>query len=52
VFGFIGSCTFAKNGLHGESSAQHYGTAIVPARPRAPKDKSKVENAVQQVLSY
>jgi len=29
--------------------SQHYGTAIVPARPRAPKDKSKVENAVQQV---
>lgn len=29
--------------------SRHYGTAIVPARPRAPKDKSKVENAVQQV---
>lgn len=29
--------------------SQHYGTAIVPARPRAPQDKSKVENAVQQV---
>lgn len=29
--------------------SQHYGTAIVPARPREPKDKPKVENAVQQV---
>lgn len=27
--------------------AQHYGTAIVPARPRKPKDKAKVEVAVQ-----
>jgi len=26
--------------------AQHYGTAIVPARPRKPKDKAKVENGV------
>jgi hypothetical protein len=26
---------------------QHYGTAIVPARPRKPRDKSKVEVAVQ-----
>jgi transposase len=26
--------------------AQHYGVAIVPARPRKPKDKPKVENAV------
>jgi transposase len=29
--------------------SHHYGTAIVPARPRAPKDKPKVENAVRQV---
>ena len=28
---------------------QHYGTAIVPTRPRAPKDKSKVENGVRLV---
>jgi transposase len=27
--------------------AQHYGTAIVPARPRKPRDKAKVEVAVQ-----
>lgn len=26
--------------------AQHYGTAIVPARPRKPKDKAKVEQGV------
>lgn len=26
--------------------ARHYGVAIVPARPRKPKDKPKVENAV------
>jgi transposase len=27
--------------------AQHYGTAIVPARPRKPRDKAKVEVGVQ-----
>ena len=27
--------------------AQHYGTAIVPARPYKPKDKAKAEVAVQ-----
>jgi transposase len=26
--------------------ARHYGTAVMPARPYKPKDKSKVENAV------
>ena len=26
--------------------ARHYGVAIIPARPRKPKDKPKVENAV------
>ena len=29
--------------------AEHYGTTIIPARIRRPKDKAKVENAVQQV---
>ena len=29
--------------------ANHYGVAVVPARVRKPKDKAKVENAVQQV---
>lgn len=27
--------------------ARHYGTAVVPARPRKPRDKAKVEVAVQ-----
>jgi transposase len=27
--------------------AQHYGTAILPARPAAPRDKAKIEVAVQ-----
>ncbi len=26
--------------------AEHYGSAIIPARPRKPRDKAKVENAV------
>ena len=30
-----------------ERLAQHYGTAVVPARPRKPKDKAKAERAVQ-----
>ena len=29
--------------------ARHYGTVIIPARKRKPKDKAKVENGVQQV---
>jgi transposase len=29
--------------------ARHYGIAVIPARPRKPRDKAKVENAVQQV---
>jgi transposase len=29
--------------------AQHYGVAVLPARVRKPKDKAKVENAVQVV---
>jgi transposase len=29
--------------------AEHYGTTIIPARVRRPRDKAKVENAVQQV---
>lgn len=30
-----------------EELAQHYGTAVVPARPAHPRDKAKVEVAVQ-----
>jgi transposase len=29
--------------------ARHYGTAVLPARVRKPRDKGKVENGVQQV---
>ncbi len=32
-----------------QDMAAHYGAAIIPARVRTPKDKSKVENGVQQV---
>jgi transposase len=32
--------------------AQHYGTAIVPARPYKPRDKAKVEVAVQVVQRW
>ena len=32
--------------------AQHYGTAILPARSRKPKDKSKVEKAVQDIQHW
>lgn len=31
---------------------QHYGTAIVPARPRKPRDKAKVEVGVQVVQRW
>lgn len=30
-----------------EEMARHYGTTVVPARPRRPRDKAKVEVAVQ-----
>jgi transposase len=32
--------------------AEHYGTAILPTRPRKPRDKAKVEVAVQIVQRY
>ena len=32
--------------------AEHYGTAIVPARPRKPRDKAKAETAVQVVQRW
>jgi transposase len=35
-----------------EEMAEHYGTAILPARPRKPKDKSKVEVGVQIVQRW
>lgn len=30
-----------------QDMATHYGTAVIPARPRRPRDKSKVETGVQ-----
>ena len=35
-----------------EEMAQHYGTAVVPARPRRPRDKAKVEVGVQVVQRW
>ncbi|MFQ5601553.1 MAG: IS21 family transposase [Candidatus Krumholzibacteriia bacterium] len=35
-----------------EELAEHYGTAIVPARPRSPRDKAKVEACVQVVQRW
>lgn len=35
-----------------EEMAGHYGTAILPARPRHPKDKAAVENAVLVVQRW
>lgn len=35
-----------------EEMAQHYGCAVVAARPRRPKDKAKVEVAVQVVQRW
>ncbi|RZI45452.1 IS21 family transposase [Candidatus Finniella inopinata] len=32
-----------------QDMASYYGVAIIPTRSRSPKDKAKVENAVQQV---
>src|SRR5260221_14499571 len=32
--------------------AAHYGTAILPARPRRPRDKAKVEQAVLMVEGW
>lgn len=36
----------AINRIYGDMAA-HYDTAVVPARPKKPKDKVKVETAVQ-----
>lgn len=35
-----------------EEMARHYGTSVFPARPRKPKDKAKVEVAVQVVQRW
>ena len=46
--GVIKACFYNPeiNRTYGDM-ATHYGTAVVPARPHKPKDKAKVENAVQ-----
>jgi transposase len=46
--GVVSACRY-EPGLQRtyEEMATHYGTVILPARPRKPKDKSKVEVAVQ-----
>lgn len=38
-------------GLNGsyQDFAEHYGVAVIPARPKKPRDKAKVEKAVQEV---
>ena len=35
-----------------EEMGEHYGTAILPARPRRPRDKAKVEVGVQVVQRW
>lgn len=35
-----------------QEMAEHYGTAVMPARPRKPRDKAKVEVAVQVVQRW
>lgn len=35
-----------------QDMAIHYGTAVMPARPRKPRDKAKVENGVQVVQRW
>lgn len=46
--GVIKACFYNPeiNRTYGDMAA-HYGAAVVPARPHKPKDKAKVENAVQ-----
>ena len=48
--GVISACRYEPtlNPAYAELAA-HYGVAVVPARVRKPRDKAKVENAVQQV---
>jgi transposase len=35
-----------------QEMAAHYGVAVIPARPRKPRDKAKVENGVQVVQRW
>jgi transposase len=46
--GVIKACFYEPNvNRTYEEMARHYGTAILPARPKKPKDKAKVEVGVQ-----
>ena len=48
--GVTRSCRYEPGvNLTYEEMAQHYGLAVVPARPRKPRDKAKVEVGVQVV---
>ena len=48
--GVTRSCRYEPGvNLTYEEMAQHYGVAVVPARPRKPRDKAKVEVGVQVV---
>ena len=48
--GLCGACHYDPEiNLTYKQWADHYGTVIMPARPRKPKDKSKVEVGVQIV---
>jgi len=45
--GVTGSCRYEpKINRTYQGLAEHYGTVVIPARPRKPKDKAKVESAV------
>lgn len=45
--GVTGSCRYEpKINRTYQGLAEHYGAVVIPARPRAPKDKAKVESAV------
>ncbi len=45
--GVTGSCRYEpKINRTYQGLAEHYGSVVIPARPRKPKDKAKVESAV------
>jgi transposase len=51
--GITKACFYEPNvNLTYQEMADHYDTAIVPARPKKPKDKAKVEVAVQVALRW
>ena len=48
--GVVGACRYEPTVQRTyEEMASHYGTAVLPARPRKPRDKPKVEVGVQVV---